>query len=305
MLEEQRPINPLLQKLRGNPIAGEGKIKYIENKEGLKLACRIWGSEEEAEKILIVLHGMGGHSEFFVILADHVVDLKVLVIAPDYRGHGLSEGRRGDLKDFKLILDDTHEIIELVKSKHANKPIILLGESMGGCAAVNYQVQYPNDAECIILFSPAIKMNVKFSAKDMLLGMMSLLVYPFSPGARIISARGREHVGIRNENHIQYDATDPLHLDKFSPRYVLRLNKYIKKAFKEAVHELSCPILIFQGTEDNAVSPEGVQEFFDKCPSEDKTLYLIEHGYHTLMTDPYALDLGLWEKLRKWISEHP
>lgn len=295
-------INPLLQQLRDSPIAGSGRISSFQNRDGLKIAYRIWGSEDDAQKIIVILHGLGGQSEFFVLLADHVVDLKIVVYAPDYRGHGLSEGKRGDIKDFNSYLDDTNEFLELIKKMHPNKPIFIAGESMGGCVAVNYQAKYPEDG--LILFAPAVKQGVHFSVKDLLLIIGGFFIYLFNRGWAIIPARGREEQGIQNEIHRQYDATDPLHLDKYSPRYVLQILKYVNEAFREAV-QIECPLLIFQGTKDSGVSPEGVEEFFNNCPTKDKTFHKIENGYHALMTDPCAMEYGLWEKLREWLQNHP
>ena len=93
-------INPLLEKLRNSPNKGIYKTIFFTSFDNTRLFYHIWKPVNKIEKIVIVAHGMAGHGEFFVLLADKLVDHGIIVIAPDYRNHGLSDGKKGDLKRF-------------------------------------------------------------------------------------------------------------------------------------------------------------------------------------------------------------
>ncbi|MCK4239792.1 MAG: alpha/beta fold hydrolase, partial [Candidatus Lokiarchaeota archaeon] len=142
---EDLNINPLLQQLRENPIAGKGENFYFNSFDNTKIFYRIWKPINDIKKIIIVSHGMGGHGEFFVLLADKLYNEGIMVIAPDYRNHGHSDGKKGDLKRFKYILQDLHEFINYISDQHPDTPIYLFGESMGGAVNINYVAEYPEN----------------------------------------------------------------------------------------------------------------------------------------------------------------
>jgi alpha-beta hydrolase superfamily lysophospholipase len=299
-------INPILQKLRDKPIAGNGENRYFESFDGIKIFYRTWKPSKKLDRIVIVAHGMGGHGEFFALLADHLVNHGIMVVAPDYRNHGYSDGKKGDLKKFKYILEDLNLLIGFIREQHPEIPIFLLGESMGGCVSINlvglYQ-EVSSSLSGLILFAPAVKLNF---SKKMWIGISALfiLLLPvrlFSPSKAIIPTKGREEDGIRNPIHIQYDKEDPIHLDKTSPRYLLNLFRYIRKTIRVA-SQISIPTLIFQGTDDKGISPDGVRRFYNHVASKDKRIILIEGGYHSLLADPGFQDK--WSILIDWLKSH-
>jgi len=299
-------LNPLLEKLRENPVASKSKNYYFESFDKIKIFYRLWRPKTVIKKIIIVAHGMGGHGEFFVLLADKLVEHEIMVIAPDYRNHGYSEGKKGDLKKFRDLLKDLHYFINFVMHNHKNIPIFLCGESMGGTVCINFVKEFSKaflNLSGLILFSPGIK--VKFSKKSLseliLISIPLLILRIFGPSMRIIPAKGREEQGIKNPIHQQYDREDPFHLEKISVRYLFQLLKYMRKTRKIA-HNITIPTIIFQGTEDTGISLESVQEFFEKLSSKDKKLEVIEGGYHELLTDPNFQNK--WNVLINWLKQH-
>lgn len=299
-------INPLLEQLRTHPLAGRSENEYFESYDGTKIFYRKWKPSKKIEKLIIVAHGMGGHGEFFVLLADRLVEQGIMVIAPDYRHHGYSDGKKGDLKKFKNILKDYHFFIEFIKEQHPNVPIFLFGESMGGTVSISFAKEFPDDfsnLSGLILFAPGVKRDFskKFLMAIVLIAIPLFFLRLLFPSTRIISAKGREEEGIKNHIHQQYDKTDPIHLEKLSIRYVFQLFKYMRKTRKIAP-KISIPTIIFQGEEDKGISPEGVKEFYGKLASKDKKIVLIKDGFHALLTDPSFQDK--WAVLIDWLNTH-
>jgi len=299
-------LNPILEKLRENPVAGNSENFYFESFDKTKIFYRLWRPQTTIKKIVVVAHGMGGHGEFFVLLADKLIEHKIMIVAPDYRNHGHSEGKKGDIKEFRDLLKDLHCFINFIMDKYKNIPIYLCGESMGGTVCINFVKEFSEaflNLSGLILFSPGIK--VKFSKKSLLelilISFPLLILRIFIPSIRIISAKGREEQGIKNPIHQQYDREDPLHLEKISVRYLFQLLKYMRKT-KKIAHLITIPTIIFQGTKDKGISLEGVQEFCEKLPSKDKKLEIIEGGYHALLTDPNFQNK--WSVIIKWLNQH-
>lgn len=243
---------------------------------------------------------MGGDGEYFIMFADQVVEqTQTAFYILDYRGHGRSDGRKGDIRHFQSFIDDLKEFWEYIRQKYPHIPMVLMGESMGGIVTLNFVAQNPTLCNGIIEFAPAVKINLaSVSFMDLLRGIGAFFVYLFRPGVRLINAKGNEEVGIKNLIHQEYDRTNPFHLEKVSLRYLFQLNKYSKKAY-HAGRNIICPIIIFQGEEDRGVSVEGVKAFFQTISSKDKELILVPEGFHALFTDPAAQ--GIWDTLRSWL----
>ena len=123
---EKFTINEILQKMRTNPVANDGRGKYFPCKSGDRLYYRVWESKQQ-EAIIIAIHGMGAHSEYYIQVADQVIEHGISVLAIDVKHHGLSTGRKGDMKDFGEVLKQLHEFIQKVRSKHPEPPIFVMG----------------------------------------------------------------------------------------------------------------------------------------------------------------------------------
>lgn len=310
LIEDKEPdaakviIHPLLEELRENPIAGNGNNFYFNSFDKTRIFYRIWKPLKEVEKIVIVSHGMGGHGEFFVLLADKLVNHGIMVISPDYRDHGYSGGEKGDLKSFKLILKDLSYFLKFIKEEYPGIPVFLFGESMGGITTINFAKHYPNDfidLSGLILFSPGIKPNI---SKKLWLGIaliaLPLLIFRvLFPSKKVYSTESDKDEGIKSPIHQRYDKEEPLHIKKLSIRYVLQVFKYMRKTSKIAPL-ISIPTIIFQGKLDKGISPEAVEKFYEKLGSDDKELHMIEGGYHALITDPSFQDK--WEILLEWVN---
>ena len=99
---------------------------------GLRYHCRCWG-EERAPK-LFMLHGWMDVSASFQFLVDALRgDWRV--IAPDWRGFGLSEWARSDGYWFPDYFADLDRLLEHFQP---DSPAMLAGHSMGGNVAAMY-----------------------------------------------------------------------------------------------------------------------------------------------------------------------
>ncbi|MBD3226862.1 MAG: alpha/beta fold hydrolase [Candidatus Lokiarchaeota archaeon] len=294
-------ISPYLKKIRTNPVAKNGIGSYFETELGDNLYYRTWKSVNQS-KIIIGVHGMAAHSEYYVLIADQLINSGVSIYALDLKHHGLSSGKKGDLKSFNEINLQLNEFIKMVKSKNENIQIYLMGISMGGVIAINYSVEFPESIDGLILMAPGVKTEFKLSFLDILKLPIYLIIYLVNKSKLIINIAERAAVGTRNPLRLDYQNNDELRISKVSLRYILNLNSYKKKAFKNAAN-VQHPLIIFQGTEDKLVSYEGVKSFFEKLPIKDKTFIELEGAYHSLYSDPSMIKEG-WQELREWISSH-
>jgi alpha-beta hydrolase superfamily lysophospholipase len=62
------------------------------------------------------------------------------------------------------------------------------------------------------------------------------------------------------------------------------------------------PTLLLHGTADTVTDPAGSRAFYDTIASKDKTLHLVEGGYHELLNDT-GRDETL-QVLLNWLAHH-
>ncbi len=105
---------------------------------------------EEGEQTMLCLHGKWGRGETWSDFISRYRD-RYRVVAPDQRGHGLSDKpvARYAAEDFA---EDAYRLIEHLDCA----PVIVVGHSMGGRAAAFLTALYPNMVKgCVILDIPA------------------------------------------------------------------------------------------------------------------------------------------------------
>ncbi len=301
--------NPLLMRMRGAAPAGTGMCGFFDTWDGKKLFYRLWDAPR-ATKLVVCLHGAFGHGEYFALIADKLVPQGIAVAVFDYRGHGRSEGQHGDVPKYTHWYQDARAFLAFlstkVKEMHGQPlPIFLLGESMGGGLAAGISAWDPTlPVAGFILFAPAVKFHfTQFSLKDVIKNIPMFFAAVFAPGKRVFNTTGRESTGIADPVHQEYDKTDPLHLEKAAPRYLLQLNKARKLAFTEGPAATSHPVIIFQGADDPAIDPDGVRDYFQRLNAGgDKQLVIVAGGKHSLFDDPAYQPH--WQDLFDWLAKH-
>src|SRR5205085_5254293 len=118
------------------------------------------------------------------------------VVALDLRGHGHSEGRRGDIDRFDRYLEDVDAAITCGQSFWPDKPLILLGESMGAAIAIQYIAHYRSAMIAgLVLISPVLRASIRPTMREVTRYLRSLLLAPSSPS---IPISGREELGCRD-----------------------------------------------------------------------------------------------------------
>jgi len=134
-------------------------LKTFTARDGQKLGYRHYPSS--AEKIVILLHGSGWHSQYFPPLANFIsTEGLAQVFTPDLRGHGPSPARRGDVDYIGQMEDDLADLIALIRKDNPNGPLILGGHSSGGGLAVRFAGgEYGRQADAYLLLAPYLQYN--------------------------------------------------------------------------------------------------------------------------------------------------
>lgn len=235
---------------------------------------------------VIITHGIALHSIYYRKMAELLNEAGFSVVLYDVRGHGKSQGERGDIKSIYQFTSDLYELVEQTKKVY-DGPIFLLGHSMGGIITKVYATLYDNFDGTIIMSSPT-------SAQR--LGLVSLLP-SFLFGSYKLKT---DFTDTRLSHFPPSDNVDPYALKHFTFRLIIQTLKVGTKHIEKCILDYKKPVLILHGSEDKLVSSQMSKHFFESIKYNDKKLVIIEGGYHNLNYD--TVTEKVVEEIVSWLN---
>ncbi|MFW9847712.1 MAG: alpha/beta hydrolase [Candidatus Thorarchaeota archaeon] len=255
----------------------------IHTTDGIILFLRKWEPSVPSKTATIIFHGITAYSGAYDSLGTPLAAAGFSVYGLDLRGHGLSDGTRGDYPSKIRLHNDISETINFVKSKGFSK-VILLGTSLG-----NVVVSEAIDC-CIDSIDGLIFLSIGRTIRPGAFPEMSAGEKLKTIGKMIFAYR-RPVIEYKREGMTGTD--DPLFNFKYSPRFlnILSADRFMKKyQFPE---RLDFPVLVGIGEDDEIFTLETARAFFDEVPSETKSFQVIPGAKHAethALCSPQVID---------------
>ncbi len=130
----------------------------FKDKGDLKIFVYKWLPDEniEIKGVVQIAHGMAETAARYERFADILTDDGFIVYANDHRGHGKTAGeieKIGDLGEdgFNAMVENMHELHEIIKAENMSLPIFLLGHSMGSFLTQRYICLYGDELKGVML----------------------------------------------------------------------------------------------------------------------------------------------------------
>jgi lysophospholipase len=236
----------------------------------------------------VIAPGLGDHARRQLALAAALGERGYGAIAVDRKGHGLSEGRRGD-----ATLGADLEVVELVigyARARTQSPIVLLGDSLGGIMSWYLLTSEPDidAAVCHCIAHPDVHADPSYRYKEPLLRALAA-VAPRAP----ISVRqiaDYDHVALDPITKRYFDdEVDPLFNFKVSARSAA---SYL--GFKPRIpwERVRLPVLVIIGAADRMVTPEFTRQAFDRAHPPEAEYATVPNAGHQLFFDDLGVALG-------------
>lgn len=134
------------------------KPSFLEVSDGINLAYYPWIPKQEPDNVVIFYHGGGAWSGagYFYLAQETCKQSAIGMYLIDIRGHGHSEGSRGDAPATERVWQDVAETISFIKTKHPQAKLFLGGHSSGAGLVLNYASwqKQPDDISGYILLAP-------------------------------------------------------------------------------------------------------------------------------------------------------
>ncbi len=225
------------------------KIEYRELTVNNYVLRGFLTSDDNCKDLCVYLHGYTGHKNehnfLFKQLSYRFLEVGVASLRFDYRGSGDSDGTF-DEQNFDTVLEDACAMVKEGYKLNHNQKVIVLGFSMGGAAAGRMSVMMKDYIKKVVLISPAAML-----------------------------ARSLKNAFIYN----------PAIDDKYVDLGGYLLNVKFRETLKdldmlEGCENFTDPVLIVQGSADQAVFPLDSFEFKKKYPNCEYRLVIgAPHGY--------------------------
>jgi alpha-beta hydrolase superfamily lysophospholipase len=267
----------------------------FEGAGGLDLFFQGWLPGDVVRAVLVVVHGLAEHGGRYRNLVEYLVPRGYAVYCHDLRGHGRSEGRRGYVRRFADYLDDLDTFLELVRSRHPEIPLFLVGHSLGGTIAAIMAARPAPGLNGLVLSGTVVQPGSDLSPLHIGLAWLLSRIAP-KAGVTVLEAAGIS----RDESVVRAYVTDPLvHRGKISGRLGGEILAAMRRLRSEA-ESIRLPVLIVYGTEDRLAEPRGSRLLHDSVASADRTLKAYDGYYHEIFNDPG------WEQVladvRAWLE---
>ncbi len=105
--------------------------------------------------IVVFCHGgFGEHLGLYEALGRRLAADGIAVHALDAIGHGRSDGERDLMVSWGDYVDDTRTLAALARAQHPDRPLVLMGHSAGGLAALLLAQRSPQVAEALVVSAP-------------------------------------------------------------------------------------------------------------------------------------------------------
>ncbi|MCF7948494.1 MAG: lysophospholipase [Spirochaetia bacterium] len=251
---------------------------YLQGQDGSSRTYYNWKTDLPVEGDIVLVHGYAEHSGRYAEAAEHLNTAGFNVWAMDHYGHGLSDGHRADVKDFRLFSQDLQLFIQTTVKPQQQQSLFVYGHSMGGAVSLLYALEHQSEVTGLILSGPMVRPGALTSKLERRAVHFLRKIVPSLP-FRPFSAELLSH----DPEEVQKYKNDPLnYTGKLKVRLgdeLLRMEDYLSDS---ALNSLSLPVLLLHGGEDEVVPPENSKVILDRIQSTDKTRIVFPGLYHEI-----------------------
>jgi len=255
--------------------------------DGVTLFLRRWNPDtiDPAKKDIAVLifHGFTAYSGPYGMAGIPISKGGYTVFGLDCRGHGLSDGNRGDSPGKERWIADLAQSVKYIKGLGFKK-VIVLGHSLGVAFAMCAADAVPNDIAGLILLSGAYEGRKGLNKP-----------VPFFTQAKILSSSffRPSYPAVEYYREGMTVSKDTL----FNFRYTLRFLTMIDVKKLRLPKNLNIPVLVGVGDKDELFAIDKVKDFYNLIPGDKKEFFVMKNATHA------KIPVESWEEIVAWLDQ--
>jgi len=274
--------------------------ELLKASDGRIIFLRRWVGRSEAGPAILILHGITGYSEpYGKLMAAELAESGFNVFGMDLRGHGRSDGRRGDYPSGDRLVKDLCETLVFLKGRYSK--VIVLGHSLGVLSAIVAVNACPENVDGMVLLSAGKRIKPGAYAKPPIgVALKTLLGVTLFQGSQMIEYRRRGMGGQEDPLfNFHYTARFYSALYGVSAWSVVRmLSRNRIDSPNLVTSNLSIPVLVGVGDQDELFTVESAKTLFDTVSSQRKEFFVVPGGHHAFFPS------GSWGPMVEWLGEN-
>lgn len=270
--------------------------------DGAAIFYRAWLHPDAQRPVLLIMHGLGAHSGWFIDMGNSLNEHGLTVYVMDHRGFGHSGGVRGHAAQAQLPVRDAEAVLAEIRQRHPDTPVSILGHSLGAiyalhmaaddCAAPQRQLAG------MILINPGIAVTWKVPIGRQIVVALGGL----SGSTRQWSvAPGHESMTTNTEAKRMLDA-DTYWQRTQSAAFLYQVALRLRASAMKRAPTVRTPALVIQGEADLSVVPAASRRCYDILGSADKTWKTYPGVAHDFEFEPNRAVLDA--DIAAWVMGH-
>jgi alpha-beta hydrolase superfamily lysophospholipase len=288
----------------GVPVAAPGGAYGTDSlklEDGTAIFFRYWHAADPTAPVLVLLHGLGAHTGWFVDMGSELNARGLSVYMDDHRGFGRSSGPRGHVRSGALFIQDITRLLDEAERRRPGAPVFMLGHSMGAIFTIHLAAADArsgrNRLAGLILVNPWVR-----NPGNPPLGAALRIVSAGVTGSAVpLRLAGGPEAMTTNP-----DATRMLNADTYwvraeSASFFYQVTR-MRTSMLRVARDVRAPALVLQSEKDLAVLSDASRACYQALGSADKTWITYPEYAHDFEFEPdrSALD----NDLADWIMRH-
>jgi alpha-beta hydrolase superfamily lysophospholipase len=229
-------------------------------------------------------------------VVNHLVARRYAVYGFDLRGHGRSPGERGHISAWEEYREDVHAFLEMIREREPDRPLFLMGHSLGGLIALEFALYHPEGLQGVI----GSGTGLSASGLSPLLLLIARVLSRILPSVPLKTGLDATTLS-RDPAVVKAYQDDPLVHGIATPRLGTESFTAIDWTLAQAT-EWQVPLLFLHGGADRLVPIEPTRLFFERVPIADKQMITYDGGYHEPHND--IMHQQATADLEGWIAQH-
>ncbi len=236
-----------------------------------------WETEYEPKGVVVVIHDMLEHHEYYNGLISQLRSSSYHVITGDLPGHGqTTRVHKGHITDFYQYVDRVLEWFDMTKEYHL--PTFVIGQGLGGLIALELIKQHNINIDGVILLNPLLSFKQSFMNRKNTL-MTSVRTTSdetkFDPGIKM-------KYFTSDKNYLERYENDELLVKKVSYHWYKTVISQMKNT-AENIDELpDVPVMAIFSKENEIIEPFISSNYVKKLMSRELQVIMLDSEDHSI-----------------------
>jgi acylglycerol lipase len=275
----------------------KGPHELVTTSDGKTIFLRHWVGDAGTDLAILVFHGITTYSgPYGKLLAEELAKAGFNVFGMDLRGHGMSDGTRGDYPSGERLSKDLCETSAFLKGRFSR--VVVLGHSLGVLSAVIAVNSCARNVDGLILLCMGRKVKpgafVRPSASAALKTLLGVTLFRGSP----LIEYSRRGMSGRDDPLFNFHYTARFYSAVYgkSAWSVVRMlgRNEIDSPNLVVSERPDIPVLVGVGDRDEIFPVDSARAFFDGIECSKKEFIVIPGGRHAAFPEGSLAQLIAW-----------